>query len=119
MANFISEDQIEKAAVKLLREKYEYRSINCYTSDLENTSDQSNRKSQQEVVFLDILKDHAVKLNPSIPETIIDNAIEKLTSRRYAISQILANKEIYNFIRDGISVFWFAMIYVSRYGAVR
>ncbi|MBL0716599.1 MAG: type I restriction endonuclease subunit R, partial [Desulfosarcina sp.] len=37
-----------------------------------------------------------------IPEIVIDQAIEKLTARRYAMSPVLANREVYGFIRDGI-----------------
>ncbi len=56
MPNFISEDQIEKAAVALLKEQYGYRTINCFTQDVEDPADRSNRTSKQDVVFLDVLK---------------------------------------------------------------
>jgi type I restriction enzyme R subunit len=104
MPNFISEDQIEKAAIQLLVEKYNYRTINCYTTDVDDLNDKSNRKSKQEVVFFDILRKYAIKLNSSIPEHVVEKAIEILTARRYAMSPLLANKEIYNLIRDGIPV---------------
>ena len=35
MPNFISESQIEKAAVAFLKDKYGYRTINCFTQDAE------------------------------------------------------------------------------------
>ncbi|HBG28351.1 MAG: deoxyribonuclease [Planctomycetes bacterium GWF2_41_51] len=104
MPNFISEDQIEKAAVKLLKEKYGYRTLNCFTNDVEDLKDKSNRDNKQEVVFLDVLKEYAIKLNSKIPLPVIEQAIEKLTSRRYAMSPVLANKEVYGLIRDGIPV---------------
>jgi type I restriction enzyme, R subunit len=104
MANFISEDQIEKAAVSLLKDKYGYRAINCFTQESDEVADRSNRATKQEVVFLDILKAYAIKLNPAIPEPVIDQAIEKLTARRAAMSPLLANKEVYGLIRDGIPV---------------
>jgi len=104
MPNFISEDQIEKAAVALLTKTYGYRTVNCYTQDVENQADKSNRASKQEVVFLDVLKAHAVKFNDTIPETVVDEAIEKLIARRYAMSPLLANKEVHQLIRNGIPV---------------
>jgi len=104
MPNFISEDQIEKAAVSLLKNTYGYRTLNCYTSDVENLNDKSGRADKQEVVFFHILKTWAVKFNPAIPEPVIEQAIEKLTARRFAMSPILASKEVYGFIRDGIPV---------------
>ena len=104
MPNFISEDQIEKAAVALLKDTYGYRTVNCFTQDVENMSDHSNRASKQDVVFGDILKTYLVKLNRTIPEPVIEQAIEKLVSRRYAMSPLPANKEVYGLIRDGIPV---------------
>ena len=104
MPNIISEDQIEKAAVSLLAQTYGYRTINCYTADLENLNDKSNRSTKNEVAFKDILKATAIKLNSEIPESAIDQAIEALTARRVAMSPILANKEVYNLIRNGVPV---------------
>ena len=54
MPNFISEDQIEKAAVALLKDRYGYRTVNCFTQDVEDLSDRSHRTSKQDVVFFDI-----------------------------------------------------------------
>ncbi len=104
MPNFISEDQIEKAAVSLLKDSLGYRTINCYTADVENLSDRSNREKKQDVVFKDILKKYAVKLNPAIAEPVIDQAIENLTARRFSMSPVFANKEVYGLVRNGIPV---------------
>jgi type I restriction enzyme, R subunit len=119
MPNFISEDQIEKAAVNLLCDKYGYRTINCFTQDAENLSDKSNREDKQEVVFLDTLKIWAVKINPSIPEPVVEEAIEKLCARRYAMSPILANKEVYGLIRNGIPVEYENIQGRTEHGTVR
>jgi len=104
LPNFISEDQIEKATVKLLTERFRYRAVNCFTQEADDLGDRSNRASKQEVIFFDILKEYAVRINPCIPEAAIDDAISQLTARRYAMSPILANKEVYGLIRDGIPV---------------
>lgn len=104
MPNFISEDQIEKAAVSLLTEQFGYRTINCHTTDVENLNDGSNRESKQDVLFRDILRKCAVNLNPSIPEPVIDLAIDNLTSRRFSMSPFIANKEVYGLVRNGIPV---------------
>lgn len=104
MPNFISEDQIEKAAVSLLTQTYNYRAINCYTADVENLNDKSGRSSKQEVVFLQVLRSWAIKLNPNIPPLIIDSALETLTARRSALNPLLANKEVYGLLIAGIPV---------------
>ena len=56
------------------------------------------------MVFPEILKEKVVSLNRDIPEKVIDEAISQLAKPRYAMSPILANREVYNFIRNGIPV---------------
>jgi type I restriction enzyme R subunit len=104
MANFISEDRIEKAAISILKEKYGYRTVNCFTQEADTLEDRSNRASKQDVVLSDILKEMALRFNPGIPQQQIDYALELLTSRRSAMSPILANKEVYEYIRNGVQV---------------
>jgi len=102
--NFINEDQIEKAAIALLGDRFKYRTIKCLTDDADNLDDGSGRQSKQEVVFFDVLKRFVIKLNPNIPENSINEALSRLTAKRYAMSSVLANKEIYGLIKDGIPV---------------
>jgi len=102
--NFISEDQIEKAAVELLTGTYGYRALNCYTADAANPDDRSQRSTKQEVVFTAILRQAALKLNPALAPGVIEAALETLTARRLFLSPVPANKEIYELIRGGIPV---------------
>ena len=119
MPNIVTEDQIEKATVKLLTEKFNYRAVNCFTQDADDLNDRSNRSDKQEVVFIDILKKYAVKLNSTIPEPVIDEAISRLTSHRYVMSPILANKEVYDLIRDGIEVHYENQDGLTEHGYVK
>lgn len=104
MPNFISEDQIEKAIIKVLSGKLNYRSMNCYTSDVERLPDGSGRADKREVVLFDILNAKARELSSGIPEVVVDEALGRLTVRRYTMSPVLANSEVYHLIRDGIPV---------------
>lgn len=104
MPNFISEDQIEKAILKKLKEDHNYRILNCFTKEADDANDKSNRDNKSEVIFLDILKEKVVEFNKDIPNEIIDSALEQLTQKRFAMSPVLANKEVYELIRDGIPV---------------
>lgn len=119
MPNFISEDQIEKAAVKLLKDEFGYRTINCFTQEADDLNDRSNRSNKQEVVFLNILSAYAIKLNENIPEPVIDEALSRLTAHRYAMSPILANKEVYGLIRDGVPVQYEGKSGKTEHGIVR
>lgn len=102
MPNLITEDDIEQAILQRLHNSYKFELLNCDTADKDDPSDGSNRKSKRDVIFQDRLKQAAEKLNKHIPESVIDEALEKLLDRRNVISTIAANKEVDGLIRDGI-----------------
>ncbi len=103
MPNFISEDQIEQALVQKLH-LHGFDSLNCYTEDPDDLHDGSGRANKRDVILVDRVKEAAVRLNPDIPAKAIDDALEQLLDRRQAMSLVAANREIYNLLRDGISV---------------
>lgn len=104
MRNFITEDQIEQAILKLLVEECGYRHVNCFTADPSALPDGSGRTRKSEVVLFDILKAKAREFNPGIPDTVLDDALAQLIRPRTAMSPVLANKEVYGLLRDGIPV---------------
>ena len=104
MPNFISEDDIEQAILQKLNRQYGYELLNCHTADAEDLNDGSNRPDKRDVIFKDRLRQAALRLNPTIPENAIDEALERLTDKRHAMSPIAANCEIDGLIRDGIPV---------------
>ncbi len=104
MPNFISEDQIEQALVQKLQHLHGFDVLNCYTADAEDLNDGSGRTHKRDVIFADRVREAATRLNPGIPETAIENALEKLLDRRQAMTAIAANREIYGLLRDGIPV---------------
>src|SRR4051794_40240267 len=104
MPNFISEDEIERALVQKLRQLHKFDSLNCRTELPEDLNDKSGRTNKREVIFADRVKEAAVRLNPYIPATAIDDALERLLEHRQAMSLVAANEEIYGLLRDGIPV---------------
>lgn len=104
MPNFISEDDIEQAILHRLKQDFGFELLNCYTSDADDLNDRSGRADKREVVLAERLKQAAMRLNPKIPEAVIDDALTRLTDRRHAMSAIAANREVDGLIRDGIPV---------------
>lgn len=104
MPNFISEDSIEQAILKRLKEQFGFELLNCHTSDADDLNDRSGRSDKREVIFGERLKEVALRLNPGIPETAVNDALDRLTDKRYAMSPIAANREIDGLLRDGIPV---------------
>jgi type I restriction enzyme R subunit len=104
MPNFISEDQIEQALVQKLQHLHGFDSLNCFTDDPENLNDGSNRIYKRDVILADRVREAAVRLNPHVPDKVIDEALERLFDRRLSMSLIAANQEVYGLIRDGIPI---------------
>jgi len=102
--NFISEDDIEQAILSVLEQEHGYELLNCYTSDANDLDDKSNRTDKYDVILFDRLKQNTCLLNPTIPESAIDHALERFYDRRRAMSTIEANREIDKLIRNGIAV---------------
>jgi type I restriction enzyme, R subunit len=78
MPNFISEDQIEQAILQRLQFVRGYDVENFFTGDREDLNDGSNRSSKREVILHDRLQSAALRINPNIPETVIDGALKTL-----------------------------------------
>lgn len=104
MPNFISEDDIEQGILQKLNRQYGYELLNCYTADAADLNDGSNRADKRDVIFEDRLRQSALRLNPTIPKTVIEEALQQLTDKRQAMSPVAANREIDGLIRDGIPV---------------
>ncbi len=104
MRNFISEDDIEQAALIKLHNDYGYEVRNCYTVDAKHLPDGSGRGDKRDVVLLDRLRAAALRLNPQIPEAAVDEALTQLTDLRAAQSPVAANRTVDDLIRNGIPV---------------
>jgi type I restriction enzyme R subunit len=74
------------------------------TAKPEDLNDGSHRADKRDVIFPVELKTACLNLNPGIPESKIDEAIERVMNRRAAMSPIAANRELYDLIRDGVPV---------------
>ena len=100
MANFISEDQIEKATIELFTSpnKLQYRHINCFEKDT------TGRLTETEVVIQPLLKQQLISLNPTQSIAAIDQAVEQLCQTRMDKSDFMANKEVYGLLRNGVEV---------------
>jgi type I restriction enzyme, R subunit len=105
MANFISEDDIERDIIKVFRnETLAYEYLNCYTATAENLNDGSGRSDKKQVVLQDRLYAALRRFNSKLPEAAIEAAVKQLTMPRNHLSAFEANKAVYQLIRDGVQV---------------
>jgi type I restriction enzyme R subunit len=98
MANYISEDQIEKAIIEVFTHNLSYRHINCIDKDT------TGRQSETDVVIKPLLRQKLTDLNKGLPESAIDEAFEQLCQTRLDKSEFEANKEIAGLIKNGIQL---------------
>jgi len=96
--NFISEDQIEKAIIQIFKNNLGYRHANCMDKDI------TGRLTENDVVIKPLLKRQLVSMNPTLPLSAIEDAFEQLCQTRLDKSDLMANKEIYGLIKNGVQV---------------
>ncbi|MDB5815579.1 MAG: type site-specific deoxyribonuclease, HsdR family [Rhodocyclales bacterium] len=104
MPNFISEDQIEQALLQRLQHLCGFDVLNCFTAQPDDLNDGSNRADKREVILKDRLRAAAFRLNPDIPEAVIDEGLSRLCDSRRAMTIESANREVDALIRNGIPV---------------
>ncbi|MEG4280906.1 type I restriction endonuclease subunit R [Microcoleus sp. MON1_C1] len=97
-----SEEALELETIALF-EKLGYTTANCYGEWNSGTST-LGRETRSEVVLISKLRPALEKLNPHLPKQAITLAIEKLTRDRNALTLASANREIYNLLKDRVTV---------------
>ncbi|WP_449420562.1 type I restriction endonuclease subunit R [Phormidium nigroviride] len=97
-----SEAALELETIALF-EKLGYTTANCYSEWVSGTSN-LGRETKSEVVLISKLQPALEKLNPHLPKPAINLAIEQLTRDRNALTLANANREIYNLLKDRVTV---------------
>ncbi len=96
--SFISEDQIEKATINVFVTNLGYRHINCFVTD------GTGRESETDVVIKPLLKKKLLDLNKHVSAEILEEAFKEICQTRFDKSDLMANKEIYNLLKDGVQL---------------
>lgn len=96
----INEDQVERLAIEWF-EELGYSYLNGY--DISPESDNPLRTTYHEVILETKLKDALIKLNPSLPLSAIDEAIDILKKPQHS-NLIQNNQSFHKMLLDGIAV---------------
>ena len=98
--SLIDEDQVEQIAIDWFKGLgYDY--LNGY--DIAPDGDNPQRNNYEEVLLLQRLGPALVKLNPSLPSTAIDDAIDKIRKHQHT-SLIQNNRAFHQMLFEGVSV---------------
>ena len=95
---YLNESHIELADINYFAEQLGYTHINAWEKQL------LGRKSLKDVVLADRLKSNLQRLNKQLPESCIDYALSEITKSRAIMLPVLANKEVYELIKNGVQV---------------
>lgn len=94
----INESHIELADIQLFTQVLGYQHIDAWEKQL------IGRETLKDVVLLDRLKTNLEKLNAHLPQDCIRAAMYELTKSRATLTPVLANKEIYELVKNGVPV---------------
>lgn len=95
---YLNESHIEEADINFFVGKLGYTHINAWEKQL------LGRKSLKEVVLKDRLRESLIRINKHLPLSCIDHAISEITKSRATLTPVLANKEVYELVRNGVPV---------------
>jgi type I restriction enzyme R subunit len=102
-----SEDRlVQQTFAEHLEHKLGWESIYAWNTETFGPAGTLGRASEREAVLVRDLRAALERLNPDIPASAREQAIEKLTHIDFARSLIQHNKEFYGFIRGGVPVEW-------------
>jgi type I restriction enzyme R subunit len=95
---FLNESHIEDADIQL------FELILGYVHKSAAKNDLIGRENLKQVVLKKDLRASLIKLNPDLPQDSIEHAINELSKSRVSLSPLMANKEVYQLIKNGVPV---------------
>lgn len=106
MPSEYSEDTLVEQPTIALFSELHWETANCYAETFLPGGGFLGRETPEEVVLVRQLRPMLEKLNPSLPDEAIDQAVAELVRDRRTMSPVHANREIYLYLKDGIRVTW-------------
>lgn len=95
---FLNESHIEEADIQFFELMLGYKHKNAWEKKL------IGRESLKDVILKEDLKIALKRLNDQLPEECIDFAVSELSKSRASLTPVIANKEVYLLIKNGIPV---------------
>ena len=102
-----SEDRlVQQTFADHLRDRLGWKSVYAYNAETFGPQGTLGRASERDVVLMRDLRAALERLNPDLPESAREQAVEKITRIDFARSLVQHNREFYGFIRSGVPVEW-------------
>lgn len=115
-----SEDRlVQKTFADHLHDILGWNTVYTHNTETFGPNGTLGRDSERDAVLKRELRSAIGRLNPEIPESAREQALEKLTRSDLSRSLIQHNHDFYAFIRDGVPVDWLDESGEIRYGRAR
>jgi len=102
-----SEDRlVQKTFAEHLQDVLGWESIFAHNDETFGPTGTLGRTSERDVILVRDLRAALLRLNPTLPESAIKQAVEIMTRVDFARSLIQHNREFYGYIRNGVPVEW-------------
>src|SRR5262245_31972334 len=95
---------VQETFANHLRDKLGWDSIYAWNDETFGPNGTLGRSDTRDVVLKRDLAEAVARLNPDLPPTAVEEAVEKLTRVDFSRSLVQHNREYYGFIRDGVPV---------------
>ncbi len=95
---FLNESHIEEADIQFFELVLGYKHKDAWEKKL------IGRDNLKDVVLKEDLRIALERLNPELPKQSIEFAIDELSKSRASLTPVLANKEVYHLIKNGVPV---------------
>lgn len=102
-----SEDRlVQKTFADHLENDLGWENVYAHNDETFGPTGTLGRSSERDVILVRDLRAALNRLNPTLPESAINHAVEQMTRVDFARSLIQQNRELYGFIRNGVPVEW-------------
>src|SRR5215813_2550718 len=102
-----SEDRlVQQTFAEYLHDVLGWDSVYAWNHETFGPHGSLGRDSEREVVLVRDLREALARLNPTMPESAREQAVEKLTRVDFSRSLVQHNREYYGYIRQGVPVEW-------------
>jgi len=97
---------VQRTFAEYLRDRLGWESAYAWTDETFGPSGTLGRQSEREVVLVRDLRAGLTRLNPGLPESAREQAVETLTRIDLSRSLLQHNREFHGYVREGVPVEW-------------
>ena len=100
-----SEDRlVQQTFADYLRDHLGWNSVYAFNAETFGPDGTLGRASEREIVLTRDLRAALRRLNPTLPDAALDDALKQLTRHDFSRDLLQHNREFYTFLRDGVPV---------------